>query len=53
MAFSVIGFSIPAFVVGYPLMKIFAVDLRWLPVQGFTSVFQDPQQFLPRRSCPA
>lgn len=46
MAFSVIGFSIPAFVVGYILMKIFAVDLRWLPVQGFTSVFQDPQQFL-------
>src|SRR5690606_30567943 len=46
MAFSVIGFSIPAFVVGYILMKVFAVDLRWLPVQGFTSVFQDPQQFL-------
>ena len=35
MGFSVLGFSVPAFVVGYILIYIFAIDLRWLPVQGY------------------
>ena len=35
MGFSVLGFSVPAFVVGYVLIYIFAIDLRWLPVQGY------------------
>ena len=35
MAFSVIGFSIPVFVLGYLLILGFAMELRWLPVQGY------------------
>lgn len=35
MGLSVIGFSVPVFVVGYLLVKVFAIDLRWFPVQGF------------------
>lgn len=33
--FSVIVFSVPVFVVGYLLAWIFAVELGWLPVQGY------------------
>ncbi len=39
MGFSVMGFSMPAFVVGYGLIYIFAIELRWLPVQGYRSIF--------------
>lgn len=35
---SVIGFSVPVFVIGYLLVKVFAIELRWLPVQGFRSL---------------
>ena len=35
MGLSVIGFSVPVFVIGYVLIQIFAIDLHWLPVQGF------------------
>ena len=35
MAVSVIGFSVPIFVIGYVLINIFAVNLRWFPVQGY------------------
>ncbi|KFC70973.1 ABC-type dipeptide/oligopeptide/nickel transport system, permease component precursor [Bosea sp. LC85] len=38
MGFSVLGFSMPAFVVGYSLIYIFAIELRWLPVQGYRSL---------------
>lgn len=38
MGFSVLGFSMPAFVVGYVLIYIFAIELRWLPVQGYRSI---------------
>src|SRR6201990_956354 len=38
MALSVLGFSVPVFVIGYVLIQIFAIDLRWLPVQGFKSI---------------
>jgi peptide/nickel transport system permease protein len=38
MALSVVGFSVPVFVIGYVLIQIFAIDLRWLPVQGFKSL---------------
>src|SRR6202012_4423341 len=38
MALSVLGFSVPVFVIGYVLIQVFAVDLRWLPVQGFKSL---------------
>jgi len=36
MGFAVMGFSIPVFVVGYLLIFLFAIELRWLPVQGYT-----------------
>src|SRR5260221_7825918 len=34
--FSTLGFSIPAFIAGYGLAFIFATNLKWLPVQGFS-----------------
>ncbi|TWG95516.1 peptide/nickel transport system permease protein [Mesorhizobium sp. J18] len=37
MSFSVLGFSVPVFVIGYILIKIFSIELRWLPVQGYAS----------------
>ncbi len=35
MAISVASFSVPVFVVGYILIYVFAIQLRWLPVQGY------------------
>ncbi|HRY26930.1 MAG TPA: ABC transporter permease, partial [Geminicoccaceae bacterium] len=36
MGFAVFGFSVPVFVVGYLLAYVFALELDWLPVQGYT-----------------
>ena len=36
MAFGVLGFSVPVFVVGYVLAYVFALELEWFPVQGYT-----------------
>jgi peptide/nickel transport system permease protein len=38
MVISVVGFSVPVFVVGYILIYVFAIWLRWLPVQGYTPI---------------
>jgi peptide/nickel transport system permease protein len=38
MIFAVCGFSIPVFVVGYMLVWVFAMKLRWLPVQGYVPI---------------
>jgi len=35
MGFSVIGFSVPVFVLGYILIYLLAVKLDWFPVQGY------------------
>jgi peptide/nickel transport system permease protein len=35
MAVAALGFSVPVFVVGYLLIYVFAIRLRWLPVQGY------------------
>ncbi len=35
MGFSVLGFSIPVFVIGYALIYVFAIELGLLPVQGY------------------
>jgi peptide/nickel transport system permease protein len=35
MGLSVAGFSVPVFVVGYALIQLFAIELGWLPVQGY------------------
>jgi peptide/nickel transport system permease protein len=36
MGFAVFGFSVPVFVVAYLLAYVFALELDWLPVQGYT-----------------
>lgn len=38
MAFAVLGFSVPVFVVGYLLVYVFSVRLKWFPVQGYKSI---------------
>jgi peptide/nickel transport system permease protein len=38
MSFAVFGFSVPVFVVGYLLAYLFALQLEWLPVQGYTPI---------------
>ncbi|WP_024519315.1 ABC transporter permease [Bradyrhizobium sp. Tv2a-2] len=48
MGLSVLGFSVPVFVIGYVLIQIFAIDLRWLPVQGFKSITAGFGPFLER-----
>jgi peptide/nickel transport system permease protein len=35
MVLSVVGFSVPVFVVGYLLIYLFSIKLGWLPVQGY------------------
>lgn len=38
MAFSVLGFSVPVFVIGYLLVYVFSVRLKWFPVQGYKPI---------------
>jgi len=38
MAIAALGFSVPVFVVGYLLIYLFAIRLRWLPVQGYVPI---------------
>lgn len=35
MGFSVVGFSVPVFVIGYLLIYFLSVKLEWFPVQGY------------------
>lgn len=35
MGFSVLGFAVPVFLIGYFLVYVFAIELHWLPVQGY------------------
>ena len=46
MVISVLGFSVPVFVFGYLLAYVFALQLDWLPVQGFTSISDGVWPFL-------
>jgi peptide/nickel transport system permease protein len=52
MGLSVIGFSVPVFVIGYVLVQIFAIDLQWLPVQGFRPIHRGIVPFLERIALP-
>jgi peptide/nickel transport system permease protein len=52
MAFAVIGFSVPVFVMGYFLIYGFALGLHWFPVQGYRSPFTDPGQFVAHITLP-
>ena len=38
MGFSVIGFSVPVFVIGYLLIYFLSVKLGWFPVQGYQHI---------------
>ncbi len=38
MALSVLGFSMPVFVIAYGLILLFSIQLDWLPVQGYRSI---------------
>jgi peptide/nickel transport system permease protein len=46
MLVSVIGFSVPVFVMGYFLIYGFAMTLRWFPVQGYASPTVDFGRFI-------
>lgn len=46
MAFSVLGFSVPVFVLAYLLIMLVSVRLEWLPVQGYVSITEGFWPFL-------
>jgi len=53
MSFSVLGFSVPVFVIGYILIQIFAIDLRWVPVQGYRPPSEGIGAFFSRAILPS
>jgi peptide/nickel transport system permease protein len=53
MSFSVIGFSVPVFVIGYILIQFFAIDVKWFAVQGFRSLAKGIGPFLERAVLPS
>jgi peptide/nickel transport system permease protein len=53
MGFSVLGFSVPVFVIGYVLIYIFAIELNWFPVQGYQRIGQGVGGWLQRLILPA
>lgn len=53
MSVSVVGFSVPLFVVGYILAWTFALKLQWLPPQGYTPVAEGLWPWLQRLILPA
>jgi peptide/nickel transport system permease protein len=44
MGFSVLGFAVPVFLIGYLLIYVFAIELKWLPVQGYRPLSQGIEQ---------
>ncbi len=53
MAVAVAGFSVPVFVVGYLLAYVFALELDWLPVQGYTPLAKGVWPWLEHLILPA
>jgi len=53
MGFSVLGFSVPVFVIGYVLIYLFAIDLGWLPVQGYQRLADGFGGFIERLVLPS
>lgn len=53
MSFSVLGFSVPVFVIGYLFILVFAISLGWLPVQGYAAPVDGFGNFLYRAILPA
>jgi peptide/nickel transport system permease protein len=46
MAVSVLGFSVPVFVLAYALILTFSVSLEWLPVQGYRPISEGVWEWL-------
>lgn len=53
MSFSVLGFSVPVFVIGYIFILVFSIVLGWLPVQGYAAPADGFGEFLYRAILPA
>src|SRR3712207_2108174 len=53
MGFSVLGFSVPVFVIGYALIYLFAIQLNWVPVQGYQRLSAGVSGFLQRLILPS
>ena len=53
MGLSVLGFSVPVFVIGYALIYAFAIYLNWLPVQGYQRLGEGFGGFLERLVLPS
>ncbi|MBX6369151.1 MAG: ABC transporter permease [Rhodospirillales bacterium] len=53
MGFSVLGFSVPVFVIGYVLIYVFAIKLGMLPVQGYRSLWSGFGPFAERLVLPS
>jgi peptide/nickel transport system permease protein len=53
MAFAVFGFSVPVFVIAYLLAYVFALELEWLPVQGYTPISEGLWPWLENLILPA
>ncbi|MFD1507999.1 ABC transporter permease [Lacimonas salitolerans] len=52
MVISVLGFSVPVFVIGYLMISLFAMQLNWFPVQGFRPIGDGLGDFLHRIALP-
>ncbi len=53
MGFSVLGFSVPVFVIGYALIWVFSLHLGWLPVQGYSRLSSGVGPWLSQLVLPA
>lgn len=53
MGFSVLGFSMPVFVIGYVLIYVFAIANPWLPTQGYQPIAKGFGGFLERIILPS
>ena len=53
MGFSVMGFSVPVFVLAYILIWIVSLQLGWLPVQGYVRISENFILFLKHLILPA
>lgn len=53
MMFSVLGFSVPTFVVGYALIYLFAIQFGLFPVQGYRSITSGFGEFALRLVLPS
>jgi peptide/nickel transport system permease protein len=53
MGVSVLGFSVPVFVIGYVLIYVFAISFAWLPVQGYQRLADGFGGFMARLVLPS